>query len=137
VSSTPTLSTFSGGPYDLIVSISTLEHVGYDEEPRDAGKAARAMEHLRGLLAPGGELLATIPVGYNRELDDALRGGDARVSYLARVGNVRWKEVDAHETRNLHGWPWPGADAVYGWPWPGANVLAVARCRSPASPSGA
>ena len=30
----------------------------------------------------------------------------------------------------IHGWPWPGADAVYGWPWPGANVLAVARWRS-------
>jgi len=121
--------TFSGGPYDLIVSISTLEHVGYDEEPRDAGKAARAIENLRGLLAPGGEMLATIPIGYNRDLDDALRDGslDARVSYVARVGELRWKQVGARETREIHGWAWAGADAVYGWPWPGANVLAVAR----------
>lgn len=124
--------TFSGGPYELIVSISTLEHVGYDEEPRDAGKAMRAIENLRGLLSPGGELLATIPVGYNRELDDALREGGlaAGVSYLARVGELRWTQVGADDTRELHGWPWPGADAVYGWPWPGANVLAVARWRS-------
>ena len=127
--------TFSGGPYDLIVSISTVEHVGYDEEPRDGGKAARAIENLRGLLAPGGELLATIPIGYNRELDDSLRDGSlqARVSYLARVGNLRWQQVDARDTREIHGWPWPGADAVYGWPWPGANVLAVARWRCSAS----
>jgi len=127
--------TFSGGPYDLIVSISTVEHVGYDEEPRDGGKAARAIENLRGLLAPGGELLATIPIGYNRELDDSLRDGSlqARVSYLARVGNLRWQQVDARDTRDIHGWPWPGADAVYGWPWPGANVLAVARWRCSAS----
>ncbi len=125
--------TFSGGPYDLIVSISTLEHVGYDEEPRDARKAIRAIENLRGLLSPGGELLATIPVGYNRELDDALREGSlaAGVSYLARISALRWTQVGADDTRELHGWPWPGADAVYGWPWPGANVLAVARWRSP------
>jgi hypothetical protein len=124
--------TVAGGPYDLIVSISTLEHVGYDEQPRDAGKAVRAIEHLRGLLSPGGEMLATIPVGYNRDLDDALRDGvlDAQVSYLARIGDLRWVQVGAGETRELHGWPWPGADAVYGWPWPGANVLAIARWRT-------
>jgi hypothetical protein len=123
--------TFSGGPYDLIVSISTLEHVGYDEEPRDAGKAALAVENLRGLLSPSGELLATIPIGYNRELDDALRDASlgAHVSYLARVGELRWTQVGADDTRD-HRWPWPGAGAVYGWPWPGANVLAVARWRS-------
>jgi SAM-dependent methyltransferase len=124
--------TFSGGPYDLIVSVSTLEHVGYDEEPRDAGKAARAIANLRGLLSPGGELLATIPVGYNRDLDDALRNGtlEARVAYLGRAGALRWKEVGAGETQAIHGWPWGGANAVYGWPWPGANVLALARWRS-------
>ncbi len=121
--------TYAGGPYELIVSISTLEHVGYDEQPRDAGKAVRAIENLRGLLSPSGRLLATIPIGYNRELDDALRGGDAgvQVSYLARVGDLRWVQIRSDETRRLHGWPWPGADAVYGWPWPGANVLAIAR----------
>ena len=124
--------TFSGGPYDLIVSISTLEHVGYDEEPRDAGKAARAIENLRGLLSPGGELLATIPVGYNRELDDALRDGSlgARVSYLARVGELRWKQVGARRHARAPRVAVAGTDAVYGWPWPGANVLAVARWRS-------
>lgn len=123
---------FSGGPYDLIVSISTLEHVGYDEEPRDSGKAARAVDNLRGLLSAGGEMLATIPIGYNRELDDALRDGSlgAQVSYLARVGELRWKQIDAADARGTNGWPWPGADAVYGWPWPGANLLAVARWRS-------
>jgi hypothetical protein len=127
--------TFSGGPYHLIVSISTLEHVGYDEEPRDAPKAIRAIENLRDLLSPGGEMLATMPIGYNRDLDDALRQGSlgAKVSYLARVGRLRWKQVGPGDTREIHGWPWPGADAVYGWPWPGANVLAVARWRSAAS----
>ena len=77
-------------------------------------------------------MLATIPIGYNRELDDALRDGSlgAQVSYLARVGELRWKQIDAADARATNGWPWPGADAVYGWPWPGANLLAVARWRS-------
>ena len=124
--------TYSGGPYNLIVSISTLEHVGYDEQPRDAAKAVRAVANLRGLLSAGGEMLATIPIGYNRELDDALRDGSlgAHVSYLARLGELRWKQVKADDTRDVHGWPWPGTVAVYGWPWPGANVLAVARWKA-------
>jgi SAM-dependent methyltransferase len=126
--------TYSGGPYDLIVSISTLEHVGYDEQPRDAAKAVRAVENLRRLLSPAGAMLATIPIGYNRELDDALREGSlgARVSYLARLGELQWKQINAEDARGVHGWPWPGTDAVYGWPWPGANVLAVARWRAAA-----
>jgi hypothetical protein len=129
---------FSGGPFDLIVSISTLEHVGYDEQPRDAAKAVRAVENLRGLLSADGGMLATIPIGYNRDLDDALREGSlgARVSYLARLGELKWKQINAEDMRNVHGWPWPGTDAVYGWPWPGANVLAVARWKAARSNRG-
>ena len=93
--------TFSGGPYDLIVSISTLEHVGYDEEPRDAGKAVRAIREPARPAGPGGELLATIPVGYNRVLDDALREGSlaGAVTYLARLGELRWKQVERDDMR--------------------------------------
>ena len=125
---------FAGGPYDLIVSISTLEHVGYDEKPRDGVKAVRAVKHLRGLLAPDGTMLATIPLGYNRDLDDALRDGSlgARVTYLGRKSELRWEQIEPAEAK-AHGWPWPGGGAVYGWPWPGANVLAVATWRAAAS----
>ena len=37
--------------YDLIVSISTLEHVGHDEVPREEEKILRTMLHLRSLLS--------------------------------------------------------------------------------------
>ena len=33
--------------YELIVSISTLEHVGWDESPRDPNKILRAIENLK------------------------------------------------------------------------------------------
>jgi SAM-dependent methyltransferase len=61
--------------FDLIVSVSTLEHVGWDETPRSPGKVLTAVENLRRLLAPGGLLLLTVPIGYNTELDNLLKGG--------------------------------------------------------------
>jgi SAM-dependent methyltransferase len=51
------------GAFDLIVAISTLEHVGQDEPERGPEKAARAALALRERLAPGGRLLITLPLG--------------------------------------------------------------------------
>jgi SAM-dependent methyltransferase len=84
-----------GRRFELIVSISTLEHVGLDEEPREPDKPLRALERLRGLLAPGGQLVFSIPVGYNRDLDRALRSGAVELDEcraLRRVGRG-WHEV--------------------------------------------
>ena len=76
--------------YDLVLSISTLEHVGRDEEPRDPARAVAALEHLRRMVAPGGLLFATVPVGYNPELDRALAGGEYD---LAAMRRRPWREV--------------------------------------------
>lgn len=84
------------GSYDLIVAISTLEHVGWDESPRDPAKAQRAVDVLRSLLAPGGRLAITVPVGYNTAFDAALRCGEVplqRAVALRRSGGTRWREV--------------------------------------------
>ena len=85
------------GRFDLIVAISTIEHVGWDEEPRDSGKAVRAIEALRGSLAPGGQLVATVPAGYHPFLDDALRSGRVAGASLTALrrdpGQARWREV--------------------------------------------
>ena len=82
------------GSYDLVLSISTLEHVGRDEEPRDPARAVAALEHLRALVAPGGLLFATVPVGYNPELDRALASGDYE---LAAMRRRPWREVPPAE----------------------------------------
>ena len=84
------------GRFDLIVAISTLEHVGWDESPRDPSKAKRAIDVLRSLLAPGGLLAITVPVGYNPAFDAALSSGEvplARAVALRRAGGTRWREV--------------------------------------------
>jgi SAM-dependent methyltransferase len=108
-------------PYDLIVSISTFEHIGFDEEARDPDKVRRAIEHVTGLLAPGGELLISAPLGYNPSLDelaqrDALGFGEMR--FLKRVSDDnRWVEVGAADT----------AGARYDSPFPKGNLLLFGR----------
>ena len=82
--------------YDLVISVSTLEHVGWDERPRAPEKLLEVLGHLRCLLAPGGQLLATVPLGYNDALDQWLREGRvsfAEQRYLRRVARFnRWEE---------------------------------------------
>jgi len=89
------------GPFDLILAISTLEHVGLDEDVQDPGKPARAIAHLASLLAPGGRLWCTVPVGYNRSLDRLLREdglGFTRLTALRRLDRAnRWAEVPVDE----------------------------------------
>jgi hypothetical protein len=87
--------------YDLIVAISTLEHVGWDEEPREPEKFLRAVDHLASLLAPGGTLLATVPFGYNPEVDRFLAEGRVpftSVGYMKRdSGDNVWREASWSE----------------------------------------
>jgi hypothetical protein len=105
--------------YRAIVAISTLEHVGFDEEPRDAGKAPRALERLTSWLLPGGALLVTLPLGYNAALDELLWSGDVcfdELRFMRRVSaDNRWRESTAAEVRGSR----------YGAPYPWANAIAV------------
>lgn len=89
--------------FDLIVTVSTLEHVGWDEEPREPEKVFQAINKLKSLLAPAGLLVVTIPLGQNPVLDEYLR--DGRVSfdemyYLKRISKdnrwiqVEWKDIE-------------------------------------------
>jgi SAM-dependent methyltransferase len=104
--------------FDAILSISTLEHVGWDEKPRDEGRAERALGHMRSLLAPGGRLFLSFPIGYNLALDAAAfegRLGFRRTHYLKRVSaDNRWQEVPASAARGVgYGTPYPCANALF------------------------
>jgi SAM-dependent methyltransferase len=110
--------------YDLIVTISTLEHVGLDEDVRDPAKPRRAVERMVSALAPGGMLLVTVPLAYNENLDRDLREGLIgfdQVGFLKRVSaSNRWAEVPAAEA----------AEIAYGTPYQYANGLAVGTLRA-------
>jgi hypothetical protein len=102
--------------YDLIISISTLEHVGWDENPREPQKIFKAMDNLKNCLAPGGKLVVTLPIGSNPKLDKYLETGEIKFTenyYLKRISqDNRWIEVNSG---------FLGAE--YGKPYNGANVL--------------
>ena len=92
--------------YDLIVSISTLEHVGWDEQPQVPGKMLQAIEHLQSTcLAPGGCLVASLPVGYNRYFDGLLDSGHSPFTaqhFLKRISKQNyWVESDWEQVRGV------------------------------------
>jgi SAM-dependent methyltransferase len=90
-----------GRPLDLVLSVSTLEHVGFDEPEQDPDKPRRVVQHLASLLSPGGRLWVTVPVGYNRGLDARLRAGEVgftRLTALRRTSaDNGWTQVDVDE----------------------------------------
>lgn len=87
------------GEFDLIVAISTLEHVGWDEAPREPGKAVRALDALRAMLAPNGRLELTVPAAYNPSFDAALQAMPVQYSgAMRRTGSgASWREVTPDE----------------------------------------
>lgn len=105
--------------YDLVVSISTLEHVGWDEKPKDNEKILRAIENLKRCVARGGKIIETLPLGYNLEMDRLFREGRMQFTkqyFLKRTTqDNRWVEVDWEDVK----------DAKYNHPFPNANALIV------------
>jgi hypothetical protein len=106
-------------PFDRVLSISTLEHIGWDERPREPEKVLRANDHMRSLVAPGGAMLVTTALGQNPHLDEYIKVG--RLSYpvdvfLRRVSDDnRWEQIGRDEI----------ADAKYHSPYRAGNVLYV------------
>jgi len=88
-----------GGSWDQILSISTVAHVRWDEQPREVGGSVAAIHHLRSLLAPGGRLIVTASTGTNGPLDEWLGSGMSgadRTCTLVRDG-LHWRQSDAFE----------------------------------------
>ena len=88
--------------YDLIISISTLEHVGWDETPRDPKKILTAIKNLKdNCLKSDGELVVTLPINYNPIMDQLLFSGKLEfdeIYCLKRLGwDNRWKQVTLKE----------------------------------------
>lgn len=106
--------------YDLIVSISTIEHVGFDEkEEYPPGKPLEAISHIKTLLKPGGRLAITLPLKYNPEIDEMVTRHAAifdKISFIMRTSRSNiWKQVTYEETLKVD----------FGSPYKGANSMAI------------
>jgi SAM-dependent methyltransferase len=93
------------GSYDWILSISTVEHVYWDDQKNPMG-GERAVKHLRSLLRPGGRMLVTVPLGWNPPLDERLPLG-------ADVSACFWRDGDVWVAGGL-------TPATYGPSWANA-----------------
>ena len=105
--------------YDLIVSISTLEHVGWDEEPKEPKKPLAAIENLKNCLAPTGKIVVTLPMGHNPHLDRLLNGKKlqfTRQYFLKRISaDNKWVQAKWEDVQN----------AEYNYPFPFANGVVI------------
>jgi hypothetical protein len=104
--------------YDLIVSISTFEHIGFDDEAEgDSGeKILLAIRTCVNLLSPRGRLIITIPISYNPELNELIRtdrlGATSKI-FLKKYASLDWRECGQEEAlRCKYKEPFPYATAI-------------------------
>ncbi len=128
--------------FDLIVSISTFEHIAFDEPgeppaPRAvAAKVGAARDRCLDLLAPGGLLAITVPIGYNPALDAMIAAdelGFDRATWFKRFPGRRWRRVSRSDALACR----------YGTPHAFANAILLAEWdaepdphRHPTTPDG-
>jgi len=89
-------------PVDLLISISTVEHIGFGKFARETAPTTPAdvMRRLRSFLAPGGQAIVTAPTAYNPALDDQVKSGEigADKAWFMRVVNeIEWEECTRDE----------------------------------------
>jgi hypothetical protein len=100
-------------PFDWIVSVSTLEHVGRDETPKDPAKAGHAISNLQSMLKPSGRMLITAPLGYSPGLDRVIEDGSTVVeAFYSRTG-PRWLQRDRDEAIATPGPAFPLVTTVW------------------------
>lgn len=105
--------------YDLIVSISTFEHVGYDEDVKDSSKILQGMDNLRSLLSDKGRAFITFPLGYNPFLDQFLKEGRMKFTKIYCFKKIskdnKWLEAKLPDIREVK----------YNFPFPCNNFLVI------------
>ncbi|MGH2934162.1 MAG: class I SAM-dependent methyltransferase [Gaiellaceae bacterium] len=129
---------FEDGRFDLILCVSTLEHIGRDTEvyaveaERDERGDETALKELGRVLAPGGRLLVTVPTGRHDDQGwQLVRPPLGWVELFERCGFVVFE--DELYLRTPEGWRTArlaeAEAARYGEPGPGAGAVLLAELR--------
>lgn len=82
----------------LVISISTFEHIGFDETIKDELKVKRIIKKIiDNWLTNNGSLWFSIPVGWNPIFDRMLYNREifyTNIFYMQRVNNLNeWEEI--------------------------------------------
>ncbi len=105
--------------FDLIIAISTLEHVGWHEKGHQAKKSLDAISHLQSLLSAKGKLVFSVPLGINPALDTVIYENSLPLTkkiYLRRKN--RWNEWEECSLDRIRG-------TLYNTPYPSANAILI------------
>nr|MDA3781227.1 hypothetical protein [Bacteroidales bacterium] len=82
--------------YDLILSISTLEHIGLDEVPSNPEKTLPAIKKMESLLSKNGKLFFTIPWYHNEYLKKIIMEDKIKLRkayFMIKLKNGFWKQL--------------------------------------------
>jgi hypothetical protein len=105
--------------FDIITSISTIEHVGLGAygEDRDTSELEKTATKLQSLLKPGGKLIATVPFGrpYEDEFLRSLNYVDvlqlfpdldlAEQRFYGRMDFKYWRPIELRQARSISNAP--------------------------------
>ena len=102
--------------YQVIFSISTLEHIGVDGE-KGKGKAVKTIQLLKKLLSVNGKLVFTIPLGYNTSLDKYLLDDKNKLNnfyFFKRISSDnKWIQIKRNDVTQFQ----------YGFPFRWGNII--------------
>lgn len=103
--------------YDLIISISTLEHVGWDEKPKNPKKILFSFNNLKKMLNNEGKMVITLPVGYNFYLDKLIQQRKINFNqqyYFKRISKSnKWQETNCNAVfKSKYDFPFPFANGL-------------------------
>ena len=106
-----------GKKYDLIISISTIEHIGFDEPNREKGKSKKAILKIIDLLNNNGIAIITVPLGYNPEIDSIIVKNEISFTkkiFLERMSILNlWKETTMEDAlKHKYAQKYPAANSV-------------------------
>lgn len=115
-------------PYDMVFSVSTMEHIGYDpkhEYPGEHGDLRKGVEAIKNIqqhcLKKGGEMMMTIPWAYNAAIYLALFDkelGFQKASFMKRMTTDNlWQQVPTWEYFS---------DVRYNYPYYAGNGVIIA-----------
>ncbi len=112
------------GQYDLVISISTIEHVGWDEDPvthskvNEPEKINLAIEKIKGLVKHNGQIVVTLPLGYNPNLDSLIKNRSipfTRQLFMKRISKDKWVQADWENVK----------ESAFNKPFPFGNAIIV------------
>ncbi|MHB1638051.1 MAG: methyltransferase domain-containing protein [Thermoplasmataceae archaeon] len=103
--------------FDMIISISTIEHIGFDEIEKDDRKPLNSIINMLSFLNKGGQLIITVPLGYNPNIDEIITKKTIdydKLIFMKRYSKLNlWRQCSYDEAISLkYGSKYEFANAV-------------------------